>query len=191
MKQGEYKMENYYKEEAKKEIERRKHEDEMIIKAWEKVERYKTKDGKDFKNLSQNFTKGAIEQNTYNKSEKDIHVYIQDENWHGYSDEMSLSKTIYSGSEEEKKYKEEGRLIERGQFLHPYIEATPDEIEEMIKERIKYYKELVKNYEDTLNNFDKIADELNELTRKAKEIINNQPSAVKYILEKMYKEERQ
>ena len=33
---------------------------EALAEAWENIERYKTKDGHDFKNISLNFSKGAM-----------------------------------------------------------------------------------------------------------------------------------
>ena len=50
---------------------------EALAEAWENIERYKTKDGHDFKNISLNFSKGAIRPKRYNRDEKAIYVCIK------------------------------------------------------------------------------------------------------------------
>jgi hypothetical protein len=158
---------DYYAEQAKRKLEQRKHECDVLAKAWADIERYKTKDGKDFKNLAQNFTKGAIRNNRYNASEKEISVCRVDDNGHYFDDTMSITKTVYSDSEEAKEYEKQGRLISRGQYLHPCIELTPDEIEADISERIEYYKHIANELEDMLSNFDEIANKIVALREEA------------------------
>ena len=116
---------------------------EALAEAWENIERYKTKDGRDFKNIAANFTKGAIRSQRYNRDEKAIHVCIGKNHQH-YYDDFNIDITVYSYSADAKKYATEGRLIERGEFLHPYVEMTPDEIEEAIKNRAAYWRNIAK-----------------------------------------------
>lgn len=178
---------DYYAEQAKKKLEQRKHEYSVLAEAWADIERYKTKDGKDFKNLAQNFTKGAIRNNRYGTSEKEISVCKRDDNGHYFDDTMSITKTVYSDSEEAKEYEKQGRLINRGQYLHPCIELTPSEIEEAISKRIEYYKHIASELEDMLSNFDEIANKIVALRKEAYDLMEG---IAYYELRSILREER-
>lgn len=181
---------DYYAEEARKELTRRLERAKALSEAWKQIERYKTKDGKDFKNLASNFTKGAIKNQPYAPSEKRISADIRNEQGHYFDDWFNISQTVYSNSEEAEKYEAEGRLIQRGAYLHPYINLTPDEIEKAIAERIKYHEERAKDLEATLANFEEIANHLVELRHEAEAYIRKQPDEAYYVLRKIFKEER-
>ena len=178
---------DYYAEQAKKKLEQRKHEYGVLAEAWADIERYKTKDGKDFKNLAQNFTKGAIRNSRYNASEKEISVCKRDDNGHYFDDTMSITKTVFSDSEEAKEYEKQGRLINRGQYLHPCIELTPSEIEAEIKKRIEYYKHMASELEDVLSNFDEIANKIVALREEAYGLMDG---VAHYELRSILREER-
>lgn len=181
---------DYYKEEARKKILRNIESAETLAKAWRGIERYKTKDGKDFKNLAQNFTKGAIKPKTYSPEEKEIAVYARSEADHYFDDWLNVSITVYSDSDEAKRYKAEGRLIERGAYLHPYINLTPDEIEQTIKERAEYYENEAKTLKDFLTRYDEVADKIVEMKKQAEAYISEQPKEVYYALRSILREER-
>lgn len=178
---------DYYVEQAKKKLEQRKHEYSVLAEAWADIERYKTKDGKDFKNLAQNFTKGAIRNNRYNASEKEISVCKRDDKGHYFDDTMNITKTVYSNSEEAKEYEKQGRLINRGQYLHPCIELTPSEIEAEISKRIDYYKHMVSELEDMLSNFDEVANKIVALREEAYDLMEG---VAHYELRSILREER-
>lgn len=178
---------DYYAEQAKKTLEQRKHKCDVLIEAWADIKRYKTKDGKDFKNLTQNFTKGAIRNNKYNTSEKEISVCKRDDKGHYFDDDISLTKTVSSGSEEAKEYEKQGRLISRGQYLLPYIELTPSEIEAEISKRIDYYKNMASELEDVLNNFDDVANKIVALREEAYGLMDG---VARYELRSILREER-
>ena len=179
----------YYSEQALKELQRRKNEYEMLRKAWARVERVKTKSGEDFKVLSKNFINADIKAKTYMPSEKEISVYIY-ENGRGYGDEIDIDRTVYSDSDEAKEYEKQGRLIERGKFLHPFIELTTDEIEQEIAKRIEYYDHLIAELSGVLLNFDKIAEHIVGLREEANAYLKEQPTSVYYVLRSILKEER-
>ena len=181
---------DYYKEEARKKILHNIESAETLAKAWRGIARYKTKDGKDFKNLAQNFTKGAIKPKAYSHEEKDISVHAKSEAGHWFEDWLNVSVTIYSDSEDAKRYEEEGRLIERGAYLHPYINLTPDEIEKNIKERAEYFENEAKTLKDFLTRFDEVADKIVEMKKQAETYIGEQPKEVYYALRSILREER-
>lgn len=176
---------DYYAEQAKKKLEQRKHEYSVLAEAWADIERYKTKSGKDFKNLAQNFTNGAIRNNRYNASEKEISVCKRDDNGHYFDDNISITRTVFD-KEEAKEY-EQGRLINRGQYLHPCIELTPSEIEAEIKKRIEYYKHMASELEDMLSNFDEIANKIVALREEAYALMDG---VAYYELRSILREER-
>ena len=181
---------DYYKEEAKKKISRDIERADTLAKAWRAIERYKTKDGKDFKNLAQNFTKGAIRNKTYTPEEKEIAVCERSEAGHYFDDWQNVSVTIYSDSEDAKRYKAEGRLIERGAYLHPYINLTPDEIEQAIANRAEQFEDEAKTLKDFLTHYDEVADKIIEMKKQAEAYINEQPKEVYYSLRSILREER-
>lgn len=177
---------DYYAEQAKKKLEQRKHECGVLAEAWADIERYKTKDGKDFKNLAQNFTKGAIRNSRYNASEKEISVCKRDDNGHYFDDTISITRTVFD-KEEAKEYEKQGRLINRGQYLHPCIELTPSEIEAEISKRIEYYKHMASELEDVLSNFDEIASKIVALREEAYGLMDG---VAHYELRSILREER-
>lgn len=181
---------DYYKEEARKKILHDIERAETLAKAWQGIERYKTKDGKDFKNLAQNFTKGTIRAKTHSPSEKEISICDRSEAGHYFDDWLNISITVYSDSDEAKRYKAEGRLIERGAYLHPYIDLTPDEIEKNINERAKSYEDEAKTLKDFLNRFDEVADKIIEMKKQAEAYIGEQPKEAYYCLRSILREER-
>ena len=181
---------DYYKEEVRKKILHDIERAETLAKAWRGIERYKTKDGKDFKNLAQNFTKGAIRAKTYAPSEREIGVHARSEAGNYFDDWLNISITVYSDSEEAKRYEAEGRLIERGAYLHPYVNKTPDEIEKNIDERAKYYEDEAKTLKDFLRRFDEVADKIVEMKKQAETYIGEQPKEVYYCLRNILREER-
>ena len=173
---------DYYADKAKREIERRLERAEALAEAWRAIERYKTKDGKDFKNLAQNFTKGAIRPKTYSPNEKEMSVSIRSEKGHYFDDSFSISNTVYARTEEAERYKAEGRLIERGQFLHPYVNMTPDEIEQAIHERAGYHDKTAKDLTSLLNNFTEVAKHIVDIRKEGEAYIAKQPSEAYYVL---------
>lgn len=183
-------MQDYYAIEAKQELEKRKERAMTLASAWRAIERYKTKDGKDFKNLAQNFTKGVITADAYSPKEKKISVYAKSDNGRYFDDYMSISPTVYNNSEEAKRYEQEGRLIERGAYLHPYINLTPDEIEKLVNDRADYYMNEVAELDKVLANFEEVANTIVEMRKQAEAYIQQQPDTAYYVLRKILREER-
>lgn len=178
---------DYYAEKAKAELEHRKHEAEMLRKAWTNVERVHTKDGADFKALGKNFLNADIKPKGYSLNEREIKVSIADEQNHYFSDSIDIDRTVFN-DEEAEQYKD--RLIERGQFLRPYYELTPSEIEEAINNRVQYYDHQVAELHSLLLNFDEVAERLVGLRNEAEEYIKAQPSTAYYVLRSIVREER-
>lgn len=179
-----------YCENAMRELEGRKIKAQVLSKAWREVKRNKTKDGKDFKNLANNFTKGAIQPNRYNPSEKEIKVYAYHEKTGHISDEINISPTVYSNSDEAKRYEAEGRLQQRGEWLHPFIIMTPDEIEKAIQERVDYWDNLAKTLEQFLAGYDKVAEQIVALRVETEKFLKAQPIETYYVLRKALREGR-
>lgn len=180
----------YYAEKAKEELKRRQIEAEALAEAWSLVKRQYKKNGEDFANISQCFTNATIKPSPYSWSgEKDITVYILYKNGRSYNDSQSIAKTVYSDSKEAEEYKESGRLIDRGPYVHPYIMLNASEIEKLCKNRVEYYKEYAEELARTLADFDKTAARLVELREEAKKLCESYGSA-SYVLESIYQEKR-
>lgn len=178
----------YYSEQAKKELERRKVKAEAIAEAWEKVQRVHKKNGEDFANLAQNFKNATITADQYSANEKIIKVYTTGKDGRSYSDEYNLAKTIETEKEAEE-MKKAGRLQERGAYLKPFYMLTPDEIEELCKNRAEYERSYAAELEEALNNFEEVAAELVELRKKAENLCAKNQAA-RYVLQSIFKESR-
>ena len=157
---------DYYVNKAKGELENRLADAEAKIKAWKKVERFKTREGRDFKNLALNFSKGAILNGRYNTQEKRLYVSGHENNRY-FSDELNVYKNIETEAEAEE-FKDV--IIERGAGLKPFRLATPDEVETLIKGRIEYLEGAARNYRERLAKFDAYAKEALDLRAKIKEL---------------------
>ena len=176
---------DYYSEEAKKRIESDRAKCEALAEAWRNIERVKTKGGEDFKTLSKNFKNAYIKPQMFTKSEKEIAVYIEKGGKH-YSDTINLSRTIYNDSKEAELYKD--RLISRGPWMHPYIELTPDEIEQNANERAGYYAKRAEKLGEVLADFEKIAGEVVKLREEAEKLMKDH-DIVYYELRAILREE--
>lgn len=167
---------DYYAEDAKKEIERRKAEAEELAAAWSGVTRRYKKNGEAFANIGQNFAGAHVEADPYSITpEKRLRVYAN-----GKSDYIDMQKTVYSGSEEAVAYEKAGRLENRGAFLHPCVKYTADELEEVIKSRAESHKKYAEELGQVLEDFDKIAGRLVELREEAEAICAKSPA--QYVL---------
>lgn len=178
---------DYYAEEAKKRIENNKHKCDVLAKAWANVKRVKTKSGEDFKTLSKNFTGASVKPKTYTPSEKEICVYATDGKYNNFNDSIDLERTIFHNSEEAEKYKD--RLIERGAWLHPYIELTIDEIIAEINKRIDYYAKRSEELGEELADFDDVASKVVAMRQEAEAFIK-QHDIIYYELRSILREER-
>ena len=152
---------------------------EALAEAWESLERYKTKDGRDFKNIALNFTKGAIRPQRYNRDEKAIYVCAE-KNCQYYYDDFNIDVTVYHGSAEAKKYEAEGRLVERGEFLHPYVEMTPDEIEEAIKNRAAYWRRIAEQNKEAQAKLEDVLARAYEIKQQFDTTLAELPSSAAY-----------
>lgn len=165
-------LKDYYAEKAYKELERRKERAELFVIEWGKVERLHKKDGTDFANLKQNFTKGVV-CGEYDQQQAKVYIHS---NANGYDEDyIDITPTIYSNSEDAKKYEEQGRLQNRGAYLHPFITLTPSEIETAIAGRIEYWQEQVVELNKALTHFDEYASKIVEMREQAKAYIENLP----------------
>lgn len=175
----------YFTEEAKKELERRKAKALALAEAWGGVKRVYKKNGDDFSKIGQCFQGAKIVNQPYGSyGEKNILVYAGT-----YSDDCSIAKTVYSDSEEAKKYQEEGRLINRGFCLHPYVALNASEIEELCKNRAVYYTEYAQELSQALDDLETVGAKLVELREEAKELCKKYKSA-SYVLETIYRERK-
>lgn len=175
----------YYTEEAKKELERRKAEAEALAQAWAHVERKYKKNGEEFARIAQNFA-GLNFINKYNEDYMQVTCFY---NGKYYSDEYSIDKTIYNNSTEAEEYKKQGRLIDRGQFLHPYIKLNAEEIEAFCKNLAEYYQNYADELAENLEEFEETAARLVALREECKRICKECKGA-KYVMQTIYKESR-
>lgn len=180
----------YYSEQALKELQRRKHEAEMLREAWGNVSRLRTKEGEEFKTLSKNFKFATIKPKTYTPSEKEIYVVIQDDKGHTFSDSIDIDKTVYSDSKEAYEYEQQGRLKQRGAWLHPYVSLNVDEICDLINKRIDYYDRQIKELSDVIDNYEEIAQHLVALRDEAQRYLKTFPASAYYVLRSIVREER-
>ncbi len=182
-------MTDYYAEEARKELERRLHESQVLADAWSKVERKRTKSGEPFKILSKNYENATFGA-PYNATEKRMSVCARDEQGHYFDDELYLTRTVYSNTQEAEEYKKQGRLIERGAYLHPCIELNCDEIDEQIAKRMEYYDKLIADLDKVLADWEQVAGKLIELREQAEQVLKEQPSCAYYALRNIVREQR-
>lgn len=170
----------YYSEKALKEIKRRKEYTELFIKAWQGVERKRTKDGRDFVIMKNNFKTAEGEQvvfdDHYSAGEQELRVSVRGSLCGYEQDEVDITPTVYHGSKEEQHYKETGQLVERGEYLHPYARLTPDEVEASIQERIKYWQGVLAEYNEALEHFDEYAKKVVAMREEARKFINSLPA---------------
>ena len=168
---------DYYAEIALNKIKHDVEECEALKEAWEKVERFKTKDGADFKILQKNFS-AKISKQDYSG---DLKISVtRNKNGRYYSDYIPVSVTVQDKGEAEE-YRKQGRLVERGAYLYPYINRTPDEIEKEIEKRIKYYEGRIEKLKKVLGDFDNIAGKIVALREEAKAFIKEQSCAEYYL----------
>lgn len=172
---------DYYAEEALKTINHRIAYNEALMNALKKIERKHTKDGGDFKDLAKNFTTGAIRPNRYSPNEKELCYYAYTDEVGHISDSISLSFTVYNRSEEARRYAAVGRLQERGEFLHPFVTMTPDEIEQAIQDRIKYYQGIIDSYKKALDQFDTIVGRIHDIQQEYDQLLKDVPSVTEHI----------
>lgn len=170
----------YYSEKALNEIKRRKEYTELFIKAWQGVERKKTKEGKDFAIMKNNFKTAEGEQvvydSRYDKGEQELRISIHGDLCGYETDEIDITPTVYHDSEAEQHYKETGQLVERGAYLHPYARLTPDEIEELINKRIEYWQGVLAEYNEALEHFEEYANKVVAMREEAKAFIDSLPA---------------
>lgn len=174
---------DYYVEKAKKEIESRKEKAELFVKEWQGVERRQTKDGKDFVVMANNFRnkdgEKCIFADHYNANEYRLKVYVHGVKCGYEDDELNITPTVYANTDEAKRYEEEGRLVSRGAYLHPFYNMTCDEIEQAIKDKIEYWQSCIKEHEQALAQFEEITDKLVAMREEAKAFIETLPD--KYV----------
>ena len=182
-------MTDYYAEEARKELERRLHESQVLAEAWGKVERKRTKSGEPCKILSKNYENANFGA-PYSATEKRMSVCVRDEQGHYFDDELYLTRTVYNNTEEAEEYKKQGRLIERGAYLHPCIELNCDEIDNEIAERIAYFKRTADSLTQVLDNWEEVAGRVVELRKEAEEFLKAQPACAYYALRNILREQR-
>lgn len=175
---------DYYAEQSKKRLLNDKHECDVLAKAWAGVKRVKTKNGEDFKALGKNFEGANVRPKNYTPNEKEIRVYATDEKGFSYSDTIDIDKTIFDADVEQ--YKD--RLIERGAYLYPYIEYTPDEIMARVEERINYYTKRAEELGKVLAEFDSVASKVVAMREEAEKFIKQYDIAY-YELRKILREE--
>lgn len=176
----------YYGEKALKELQDRKKRNLGLIEAWKSIERFRKKDGGDFEALAKNFTKGAILPARFDPEQKRVSVCTHIDGLGYESDEITITPTIYARTDEAAKYEAEGRLIQRGEYLHPYIILTPDEIELAIKTRIEQLQENVDEYSKAIEQFDEIKTKLFTLSKAVDEVLKTVPKNSYYIFREMF-----
>lgn len=166
---------DYYSEEAKKVLRRRATDAELFIKAWGAVKRVHKKDGGNFSVLSKNFSGANI---IGSGDSIEARVSICD-NARYNSDELKLTPSISELYEPDKfeEYKKAGRLIERGPYMVPYIVATPDEVENLIRERIEYWQGVERACDSALLKFDEYADKIITMRDEAKAFADSLPES--------------
>lgn len=144
-------MSIYRKEDIRKQLNESKKNYEAKIKEWEKVERVKTKDGKDFKVLGKNFKNARIINDWhYNIAVCGDSIGITIKNWQlADNDPRKVQGITYA-------------------IQHLDIVFTPDEIEAKIKDTIQDYKNNVKKYEEQLQNLDRVFEEVDKVVKELK-----------------------
>lgn len=177
---------DYYAQEAKTELEKRKHEAEVLYEAWSKVERKYTKSGEPYKVMSHNYANAYVGASVYDSKDKQIKVSTSDDRNHYFDDWIAITKTVER--DEEEKYKD--RVIERGTWLKPYVELNCDEIDELIAKRMEYYDKMIADLDKVLADWEQVAGKLIELREQAEQVLKAQPSCAYYALRNIVREQR-
>ena len=165
---------------ALKEIKNRLLEAQALAQAWRDLKRYHKKNGENFSTIAKNYEYGAVRAKKYTPyGEKEITVTTQ-QNGRYISDSIDISPTIYAKSQEAKTYEQAGRLIERGEFLHPYINNTPEEIDEKIAARVAYYNKIAKEASATIAEWDYITERIEQIRTDATTLLKNIPQCAFY-----------
>ena len=150
-------MSIFTKQDIKAKLEKNlKNYQEKIVQ-WEKVERVKTKEGKDFKVISKNFKNARF---TYDWKH---HISI-------YGDSIDINIKNYQLPDDDPR-KVKGDTYE---ITHLDILLTPDEIEMKIKNTIEHYKNHIKSYERQLRDLDQLFDKAVKLVEPIKELLKNE-----------------
>lgn len=177
---------DYYVGEAHKELERRKQRAELCVEEWEKVEHLRKKDGTEFANIKNSFTKGVIQDCSFGGQQAKITTYA---NGLGYdSDYIDITPSVSKYSNDYKKWEEQGRIIDGG-YACDYVILTPDEVEQAIKDRANYWRGVIKEIDEALARFDEITEKLVSMREEAKKYIEDLPEH--YVFQRVFKEERQ
>lgn len=149
-------MSIYRKEDIKAKLEKNLKDYQEKLAEWEKVERVKTKEGKDFKSLGKNFTNSCM---------------VRD--WQGltlHTRNDEINAYIYTS-----KLKDEDPRKEYAKsWIDTKVDMTADELEESIKDTIERYKDRIKSYERQLKDLDKLFDEAVKLVEPIKELLKNE-----------------
>lgn len=129
-----------FETEINKKIERL----QSLADAWKKVTRNHTKDGKDFKIMSKNFSGCKFVEYPYSirdgHKEKEITVYTRSK-YYGYINDSFKDTSIFvNGIAPERIIKET--------CLVPYYVLTADEIETEINKKIEYYENEINSLSD-------------------------------------------
>lgn len=179
-------------ESIKKDFKQRIEELNALIEAWEKVERVRTKDGKDFKTLSKNFKEAKIENKEYSiKSyDKQIKVWNTTKQNRYITDSLDVVQLV-----EMVKFEVEEERIIKESFVKPYFILNVDEVFELINIRIANYKKQVASYKKQLeeieNNYNKVIGKLEEIHVILKNISDKGPDndflSTRYALEDVIK----
>ena len=76
-------------------------------------------------------------------------------------------------------------MIERGEFLHPYVEMTPDEIEEAIKNRAAYWRNIAKQNKEAEAKINEVLDRAYEIKQQYDATLAELPSGAAYKLKEL------
>lgn len=159
-------MSIYRKEDIRKKLESSLKDYQEKLAEWQKVERVKTKDGKDFKVLGKNFTSSYM---------------VRD--WQGLI-LHTRNDTIYAYVYNSKLKDGDPRKVSDNSWIDTKADMTADELEESIKNTIEHYKDRIKSYERQLRDLDALMEKVNELIEPIKELLKNEeelfPNGYKY-----------
>ena len=189
-------QQDYYAEQALKELQRRKEHAEAFAEAWGGVQRKKTKDGKDFAVMANNFKTKDGEKCIFNtpygiRGERQIKITVHTDK-SGYEDDwLDITPCVPTYSERRKEYEEAGRIIDGGAYLVDYVELNADEIEELVANRTEYYKECVKEYQKAIDDFNKITEKILALREQESELLKNVPKGTEFIFGHVLRSENQ
>lgn len=189
-------QQDYYAEQALKELQRRKEHAEAFAEAWAGVQRKKTKDGKDFAVMANNFKTKDGERCIFNdaygvRDEKQLKITIHTEKSGYESDWLNITPSVATYDPKHKEYAEAGRLIDGGAFLTDYVELNADEIEELVLERAEHYKQSAKTYQEAINKFDEITAKILKLRKEGEELLKTVPKGTDYIFKCVLRSDNQ